>query len=573
MGKRGIFNGADALVAGLADLGARRVFGLPGTQNVALFEALRSSEIHSVLASSETTAGFMANGWFRASGQPGIFIAINGPGFAWSVPPLGEAALDSTAVLFITGKPPERGYKHDLQVIKQREIATALGCKVFEIDELESLEQTLQEAWSATTENGPQPVVLQVAFEVLGQDWTASSDSVVITSEQPSSPVPVDELIAFLAQARRPVILAGGGTLDHAALLEQLLDGTGAAFFTTPTARGVIREDHPMCLRTDLLCDDVGVLNEILEQSDVIISLGCRFSHNGTGGFKLALAEEKLVHVDADNSVLQANYPARWPICMDVGRFLTTLCENLPAASPGEKGGWPRSAVEEGRNMLAATRKSVLCEPSWADTGNCESLFRQIQEGVPEDGILVTDTGLHQILTRRHFDVLSPRGLICPSDFQSMGFGLPAAIGAALAVPDRPVIALIGDGSLLMVGTELLAAKREAVSLPVLVFRDGALGQIRLQQIQEYGHESETKLESFDLEQYSSSLGIRHVRANENLAVQLRSALRESGPTVIEVELRDSGSLGEIQKQARRKTSIKSALGPRTTKMLKRLRR
>jgi len=572
MGKREIYNGADALVASLVDLGVRCIFGLPGTQNVGLFEALRSSEIHAVQATSETTAGFMANGWFRASGQPGVFIAINGPGFAWSVPPLAEAALDSTAVLFITGKPPDRGYKNDLQVIEQREIATALGCKVFDIDELESLEETLRQAWAAATANGPRPVVLQVAAAVLGQDWTSSTGNVEATAGQSDSPVPTDELVAFLAQARRPVVMAGGGTLDHDALLEQLLDVTGAAFFTTPTARGVIREDHPMCLRADLLSDDVDVLNRFLEKADVIISLGCRFSHNGTGGFTVALAEENLVHVDADSNVLVKNYPARWSLCMDVGDFLSTVCERLPAKSPEAKPAWPSSDIEGCREELSATRQSVLCEPSWNDAGNCGSLFRQIREGTPDNGIIVTDTGLHQILTRTHFDVLSPRGLIFPSDFQSMGFGLPAAIGAALAAPDRPVVALIGDGSLLMVGAELLAAKREAVSLPVLVFRDGALGQIRLQQIQEYGHESATKLEPFDLAEYSNSLGIRHVRADVKLADQLRQAMGECGPTVIEVELQDNDSLAEIRKKVKRKNSLKSALGPRATQLLKRLR-
>jgi len=407
----------------------------------------------------------------------------------------------------------------------------------------------------------------------LGQDRTSTTASFEATAATSGSPAPTDELIALVAQARRPVIMAGGGTLDYAALLEQFLDVTGAAVFTTPTARGVIREDHPMCLRADLLSDDVEVLNRFLEKADVIISLGCRFSHNGTGGFKVALAEEKLVHVDADSSVLQANYPARWAICADVGHYLNAVCERLPTESPEAVQGWPRSEIEEWRNKLTETRKSVPCEPTWGAAANCVALFRQVREGTPENGIIVTDTGLHQILTRTHLDVLSPRGLICPTDFQSMGFGLPAAIGAALATPDRPVVALIGDGSLLMVGAELLAAKREAVSLPVLVFRDGALGQIRMQQLQEYGRESATRLESFDLAEYSNSLGIRHVLADENLADQVRSALSESGPTVIEVELQDSDSLSEIQKQARRKNSIKSALGPRTTQLLKRLRR
>ena len=115
MAKRKITNGADVLVSALEELGVRCVFGLPGTQNVALFESLRASRIRVVLTTSETTAGFMANGWFRASGQPSVFVGIAGPGFAWAIPPLAEAALDSAAVILITPKPLDRGFKYDLQ--------------------------------------------------------------------------------------------------------------------------------------------------------------------------------------------------------------------------------------------------------------------------------------------------------------------------------------------------------------------------------------------------------------------------------------------------------------------------
>ena len=208
----------------------------------------------------------------------------------------------------------------------------------------------------------------------------------------------------------------------------------------------------------------------------------------------------------------------------------------------------------------------------WAGHGSCEDLFAQIRDGIQDDGILVTDTGLHQILARTHLDALSPRGLIFPSDFQSMGFGLPAAIGASLSLPDRSVTALIGDGSLLMVGGELATASRERLSLPVLVFRDGYLGQIRMQQLENYGHESATVLQDFDLEAYARSLGAEYVLAGANLAAQLRLARDYNGPTIVEVRLADSRSLGAMTRRVRRKNALKSAVGPKIVSLLRRLR-
>ncbi|MDJ0757873.1 MAG: thiamine pyrophosphate-binding protein [Woeseiaceae bacterium] len=573
MTRRRLTNGADALVNALDEIGVRCVFGLPGTQNVALFESLRQSGIRTVLAASEAGAGFMANGWYRSSGQPAVFLGIAGPGFAWAVPPLAEAALDSSAVILITPTPPERGFQYDLQVLKQREIATSLGCHVFDISDTESLRAVLAQASAAAMESGPRPVLLQVDSSVLGTETQALSPKPdpVVKSGSESQSVPAELLESWL-QAERPVVFAGGGTLDFADQLLELVELTGAAVFTTPTARGVIPENHPLCLRADLLSDDVEVLNEFLSAADFVAALGCRFSHNGTGGFRLVLDKSKLLHVDLDSRVLDGNYPARWACRMDIGDFLTC---SLPKMGSHDVGGSSRrqyAAVADFRKRLSESRSSVRCEPVWRGKGDCRHLFAQVSDAMGDDGILVTDTGLHQILARTHVDAMSPRSLIFPSDFQSMGFGLPAAVGAALAVPGRPVTALIGDGSLLMVAGEITTASKEGVALPILVFRDGYLGQIRMQQLEQYGHESATRLQPYDLKDLSTSLGARYVMGSEDLAEQIRAAQLQEGPTVIEIQLEDGESLDSIKQKVKRRNALKSAVGPGVLKLLRRLR-
>jgi thiamine pyrophosphate-dependent acetolactate synthase large subunit-like protein len=573
LGGKDLFTGADALKAILKDLGTTCVFGLPGSQNLGLFESLRDNSVRTVLATSEMAAGFMANGWFRASGQTGVYAAISGPGFAWCVVPLAEAALDSCATLLITGKQADRGFNYDLQVIKQREIAESLGCDVFDVDRVEDLLDTTIAAYTATTERGPRPVVLQISPEALNADWPSNLGSTDRESLDPKAPSGTEDLLRCLEAAEKPLLIAGGGALDSAEKFRQVVERSDACFLTTPTARGVVPEDHPMGLRADFVSDDVAPVNEMLKTADLIIALGARLSHNGTGGFGLTIDADKFAHIDLDKEVLGSYYSAKWALEMDVSRFLDLALDSLPAEPVANSQKWDESSISNCRQKLRSTRAAAHAESNWYEHGSCQSLFENIRAGLPNDGILVTDTGQHQIMTRTYFDVMSPRGLIFPSDFQSMGFGLPAAIGAALAAPDRSVMALIGDGSFLMTGSELLTAKSQGLSLPVIVFTDGYLGQIRMQQLKNFGVDAATKLDSVNLSEYAKSLGISYLLADGSLPEQISTALGTEGPTIIEVKLADGDALKSVGKNARRKRAVRSVLGPKTTRLLKRLRR
>ena len=183
--------------------------------------------------------------------------------------------------------------------------------------------------------------------------------------------------------------------------------------------------------------------------------------------------------------------------------------------------------------------------------------------------IVVTDSGQHQILTRRHFDVLSPRGLIVPSDFQSMGFGLPSAIGAKLGVPDRPVVAIIGDGGFQMSGLELLTARREAVPLLVFVFNDGYLNQIRMQQWREFGHAHAVELLNPNFEVLAEALGVGYMRLDRAKPGQLEDALVSNGVTIVEVLVTDSLSVRVLPVAARVKEVARAILRPGVREWLK----
>jgi acetolactate synthase-1/2/3 large subunit len=255
---------------------------------------------------------------------------------------------------------------------------------------------------------------------------------------------------------------------------------------------------------------------------------------------------------------------------MNAGAFLTAALANEDGARQAVESGWNAAEIADWRTLLLAKQQPVSNQPLWVNHGDCGDLFRKIDEGMPANGIIVTDTGLHQLLTRANYSVKSPRGLIFPCDFQSMGFGLPAAIGAALAAPERRVMAIVGDGSFLMVGSELLTAKREQIGLPVLVFCDRSLGLIRNQQLEKSGYDVSTRLEMTDLSAYAKWLGVRFEVADGNLNIQIQTALEQKGPTLIEVQLEDNPELEKARKKAALKTTIKSAIGPKATRLLQR---
>jgi acetolactate synthase-1/2/3 large subunit len=280
-----------------------------------------------------------------------------------------------------------------------------------------------------------------------------------------------------------------------------------------------------------------------------------------------------LIHVDASSEVLGANYPASLLLQADVPLMLEALAARLPGATPSAAT-WVPSELDAARIEARRAIEHGGPEPRihHADVRTPAEFFRALRAALPRDAMLVTDSGLHQALTRRYFPVLAPRGLICPSDFQSMGFGIPAAIGAAMAAPGRRVVALIGDGGFAMAGLELITAVREQLPLTVIVFNDGQLGLIREQQLREYGHAHSVALGAFDIGAVAAAVGARHIRLQGNAEAGFRDALNGEGPVVVEVAVGDSAGQRVAHAQAYLKEAARGVLGGRLRGWLRKLR-
>jgi acetolactate synthase-1/2/3 large subunit len=307
----------------------------------------------------------------------------------------------------------------------------------------------------------------------------------------------------------------------------------------------------------DVLRGGVDTVNELFERSDLIVALGCKLGHNGSAGFNMSLPPDRLVRVDTSAPVLEANFPAALSLEADAAGVLAFIEE---ATDPSRRSSWPNHELEEIRNRLRTPPSSapdpVVGGPA---VKNASEFFGWLRNALPRDAILVTDSGLHQILARRYFEVLEKRGLLLPSDFQSMGFGIPAGIGARLGDPQRPVAVLVGDGGFLMSGMEISTAVRDRIRVLFVVFNDGHLNQIRLQQISDSGQSFGVDLATIDLGTFAESIGARYLLFDELGSEGSGLDSQDiDGPTILEVRVGDSWAMRSRAAGARLKDVARS---------------
>lgn len=532
-------SGARAICGVLEEAGGGVVFGLPGGQNVALFEALRRSSLRTIVPTSELAAGFAAAGFAAASGRPGVLTTIPGPGFAYALPALAEARLDSLPLVVVAVAPREGGIALPLQAFDQEAVAAPLVKEVLSAD-AEGAAASVRRALALAVAGEPGPVVVHVSEHAL--EARDADEAAAATSE---TTVDVADVAARLAAAERVVVHVGGGSAGCAADVVALVERVGAVAISTTSGRGVVPEDHPRSLAVDAPGAGASALNELLDAADLVLALGVKYSHNGALGGALRIDSRRFVRVDASAEVLAAAYPADTAVQADVPAFVRALLDQLPAAA---RPGWPDDELARLRPRLDRAARNRL-EPGLRVTGaeKPSDFFAALRRALPRDGVLVTDSGLHQQLARTHFPVLAPRTLVVPTDLQSMGFGIPAALGAAAARPGAPVVALVGDGGLAVSGLELATAAREGLPVTVVVFTDRRFSLIRLQQLARFGQEYGVDASPPDVERLAAAVGVGYIRLDADPERRLRDAIASAEPVLVEVQVDEPRRLGPLR--------------------------
>jgi acetolactate synthase-1/2/3 large subunit len=538
------------------------VFGVPGTQSIDVWEGLRRRDTpRAVVATNELAASFMANGYARATGRVGVVLTIPGPGFTYALTGLAEARLDSTPLVHIVGAPAVRadgGFA--LQAIEQVGIAAPLAKAVVGTSNAAGIDDALERAFALAAGGEPGPVVVQLGGDTLDVTAPHSAESPGTVREDR-----IAEAARLISQAKRPLVFAGQGSVDAADALRALVASLPAPIFSTTSGRGVVPENDPLSLPFDSPGAPVAVINELAASCDLVLAIGVKFSANSTFGAALRLPPNRLVHVDASAEVLERGASAAVKIESDAGRFLDDLSAALTS---GGSSTWTATEVAEWRERLAASA-AISREPR-LDGSTPAEVFAALRRAISDATVVTTDSGIHQYLVRRHLPVLAPRTLLVPSNFQSMGFGLSAAIGAAAGTGGR-AIAVIGDGGFALGGLELATAVHHDVPLTVIVLNDGAFGLIRREQLRRTGHESGVALPAVEIDLVARAVGARHTRLDPGaLDASLEAALDSSGVTVIEVAMDDREGIRHDRRHGLAATTTRSLLGSGTVERIAR---
>jgi acetolactate synthase-1/2/3 large subunit len=562
---------AELLWAALRAEGAEFVFGLPGSQTIEAFQPLKRSGLRTIVPTHEMAAAFMANGYARVSGRPGIVTTIPGPGFTYALTGLAEAFLDSVPMLHVV--PAARvidGREFALQSIDQRSMADPVVKSLLQAASPCAIAAASVEAYRLAAAGEPGPVMVEASEEDFGKEVTDSSP-IPAPGVPPAAPdALVADIAAAVSRAPRILLYLGAGAMGAAREVRALADATGAAIATTTSGRGVLSEDEARVVVRDPGMQDHASLAALVERADLVVAVGCKFSHNGAAGFRLRMSREKLITINTAGP--SRNYPASLHATSDASRTVAAILARLQPRRAD--GGWDVAELAAWRESALRFEADARLEPRHELTGAPSSaIVRELRAALPDDAIVVTDSGYHQMSVRRHYAVRCPHGLLVPTNFQSMGYALPAAIGAALAAPLRQVVAVVGDGGMLMSGLELITAVRERVRLTVVVFNDGAYRLIRNPQLAAYGESHGTDIEGPDLEALAAATGAEYRLAGaDGIEAALAAPGRdESSVRLLEVPLVDPAGIKAVRRRGKLRAAAHRLLPAKSRSLLRRL--
>ncbi|GAB6041265.1 acetolactate synthase large subunit [Endothiovibrio diazotrophicus] len=472
--------GAELTIDLLSRQGITQLAGIPGGANLPLYDALSRGPIRHVLARHEQGAGFIAQGMARASGRPAVCFATSGPGATNLLTALADAYLDSIPLVCITGQVPQALIGTDaFQEVDIYGMSLPVTKHNFLVRDAAELLKVIPEAFRIAASGRPGPVLVDIPKDVQQATIEFAEWPEPGGAEAPrAAPLEaVERAAAAIQAARRPILYLGGGVI-HAgasALARQLAERADLPTVTTLMALGALPTDHPLALGM-LGMHGEAATNHTLQRSDLLIAVGARFDDRATGRLAAFCPAAQVIHLDIDASEIHKLRRAEIPLRGDVARSLERLLERL---EPARRGAW--------HEEIAALRHAHPAPAVGDDLRRPHDLIRTVGRLLGPEALVATDVGQHQMWTAQAYPFRRPRQWLTSGGLGTMGFGLPAAIGAALAEPQRPVVCFSGDGSLLMNLQELATAREQGLNLKLVLLNNGALGLVRQQQDLFYG--------------------------------------------------------------------------------------
>jgi 5-guanidino-2-oxopentanoate decarboxylase len=519
--------GGHAAVALLETYGVDTVFGIPGVHTLDLYRGLADRKMRHIGVRHEQGAGFMADGYARASGKPGVACLITGPGLMNAATPIGQAFSDSVPVLVIcsvnaTGDLGKgRGRLHE--ITDQRAAIAPLTGFARTVRNAAELPGAVADAFKLFETGRPRPVVLEFPLDMLAATAEIGQPKRVKAERPKAKADDIAAAAALIDSAKSPILIVGGGTVDFSAEVKAFVEKSGVLCVTTTAGKGVLPDSHPQSLGSTLV---LPVMQKLLADADLVIAVGTEMAETDSWVDMLTL-NGKLIRVDLDAATIQRDYTPAIGMQADAGPTLKALADAV-------KGGRKPDLV-----TAAAIRKAARADLTPLQQKHAKVLDA-LRAALPEDAIVVSDMTQIAYTANFMFPCERPRCWFHPCGFGTLGYALPAAIGAKIACPERPVIAVAGDGGFMFTVQDLGTAVEQGLALPILVWNNDAFGQIAKDMIELDIPELGVKPKNPDYQALARSFGAKAVKPGSLAEMQdaIKAAFKADGPTLIEVHER-----------------------------------
>ncbi|MCJ7621645.1 MAG: biosynthetic-type acetolactate synthase large subunit, partial [Anaerolineae bacterium] len=529
--------------------GVEVVFGLPGGAIIDTYHCLQEYNIRHVLVRHEQGAAHAADGYARASGRVGVAVATSGPGATNLVTGIATAMMDSSPMVCITGQVSTSLIGSDaFQEADVTGITLPITKHNYLVTDVDELAGTIREAFHIARSGRPGPVLIDLPKDVqqAKTDFVPPNGELLLPGYQLEHRVDgeqIREAADMLNSAERPVVLVGHGILmsDTTRILRELVERMEAPVALTLLGKGAFPASHPLCLGMMGMHGEA-FANQAIQEADLLLALGMRFDDRVTGSLEHYAPKARKIHIDADAAELNKIVPADVAILGDLRQVLAEL---LPAVERARHPEWlERIGAWRGqsraRDILNQPQNGRLVAPRVID-----ALWEETQG----DALVVTDVGQHQMWTALYYELDRPNPLITSGGLGTMGFALPAAIGAQIAQPDREVWAVVGDGGFQMTIQELGTLVQEGLPVKIALVNNSCLGMVRQWQEMFYdGRYESTYLVNPDFVRLAEAYGIPAFRVKEpkDTVAAIAAARRETGPALIEFEVAREGEDGNV---------------------------
>jgi acetolactate synthase-1/2/3 large subunit len=526
----------------LEQLPVSHTFGIPGVHTTELYDELSQSEkIRPVLITHEVCGAFAADAVSRTgNGRIGCLVIVPAAGLTHAMSGIGECYLDGIPLLVITGGPRtdvEFGYQ--LHEIDQQRLADGIVKSSWKVKEHREIVPVIFDAYRTAVSGVPGPVLIEIPVNL--QLFSEHVEDVPAFEAPEAQPLRLDReldaAVALLAEARSPGIFTGWGAVDVSDCVEKIAEILGAPVSTTLQGLSSFRGGHPLHAGMGFSRAAVPAAEKAFANCDCLLAIGVSFAEIPTGSFGCQVPEN-LIHIDISPKAIGRNYPAKVALVGDSRQIVPELLARL------QRRGMNQTSRRETVEARIAADKASYRDEWYAHRNervNPAPFFEELRRQLPHDGIMTVDDGNHTFLAAELFEVGGPRTFISPTDFNSMGYAVPAAIGAKLVNPDRPVVSIVGDGAFLMTGLETITAATLGLGIAYFVFDDGELSQISQGQEIPYNRKSCTTLGKLRLRGIAEAVGAAYVAIenNEQIASGIRQALAaaQDQPAIVDVHI------------------------------------